>query len=71
MDGHSISGTTDYNITRSIDRPKIPVTRFSQPVSVFAFTAIRVPVMSESSRVPNLFPVSAMWNNLLRLTYNR
>lgn len=57
MAGDSISGATDSVIKSTGIRPVVQDESFIQPISAVEFVATRVPVISESSRVPSIVQI--------------
>lgn len=59
MMGHSISEAISLVSISTGSCLVVEDTRFSQPISAVEFIPIRVAVLSEPSRTPNMFPVPA------------
>lgn len=66
MAGHSISGLTDPVIVGTGGDPGVPKTNLSQPAPAFKLAPACVPVLSESSPGPNIFPGLVRQTNPLR-----
>lgn len=71
MVGQSISGPIDSVMISTSGRPVVADKSSSQPISNFHLAHTCVPVMYESSRAPNTFPIAATWTNLLRSSSDR
>lgn len=66
----SISGAINSVVVSTGSRPVVTDACFIQSIFAVEFISTRAPVMSELSRVLNMFPIPAMQDNLFRPTYH-
>lgn len=71
MAGHRISGAINSVITSTGGRSVVPDTSSREPISFVCLISTCVPVMFDSSHVPNIFPDPVMRENPLNPTYDR
>lgn len=71
MAEHSISGPNESVRTKTGGLPILPDTILSQHMPCFEHAVKPLPVMSDASHFPNIFPVLATIYNTLWLSYDQ